>query len=110
MSLCTCKASVRQDQSSPVFLLEALSAQSVGALPLGRLRRSAIETLNCAHRCGSHLSARKPLRIFLMARERWYVSDVCRCIALLLLAALELLQAAAAGHPQRGVQLLWTQF
>jgi len=42
-----------------------------------------------------------------MARETWFVSDAWRYIALLLLAALELLQAAVAGHPQWGVQLLW---
>jgi len=43
-----------------------------------------------------------------MAFERWFLSDACCCIALLLLAALELLQAAVAGHPQWGVQLSWT--
>jgi len=57
--------------------------------------------------CGSHLSALKPLPIFLMVCETCFVSDAWRNIALLLLAALELLQAAVAAHPQWGVQLLW---
>merc|ERR1712008_511666 len=101
--------------SSPLFLLSACSAKRskcwcLAALPLGWLRRFAIDALNCAHCCGSHLSARKPLPFFLIARKRWFVSDACRYIALLLLAALELLQAAVAGHPQWGVQLLWTRF
>jgi hypothetical protein len=37
-----------------------------------------------------------------MARETWFLSDACRYIALFLLAALELLQAAVTGHPQQG--------
>jgi len=34
-----------------------------------------------------------------MACNRWFVPDACRCFALLLLAALKLLQAAVADTP-----------
>merc|ERR1719410_2803980 len=70
------------------------------ALPLGRLRLYAVEAENCPYCCGSHLRARKQLPSFRMACKRWFVSDACRSFALLLLAALELLQAAVAGHPK----------